>query len=142
MELIEIIGVTLNTGILAVFYTVLGGVISYLLYYFIDEHDEEWENKSTLYQVGDVSIQLAVVGTIAFWITYIIKEAPPIFPVTRELDSLVDTYMSGLFFAYAMFLFLDFLDSKIKFLYHKVFDTHLEKMFPLRKTNKNKSKSN
>lgn len=141
MELSEIFGVTLNTGILAVFYTVVGGIVSYLLYYFIDEHDEDWEKKTTLYQVSDVCIQLAVVGTVAFWLTYIIKEAPPIFPVSRELDSLVDTYMSGVFFAYSMFLFLDFLDSKIKFLYHKVFDTHLEKMFPLRKTNKKKSNS-
>lgn len=141
MELSEILGVTLNSGILAIFYTVIGGVVSYLLYYFVDEHDEEWEKKSTLYQVGDVSLQLAMIGTIAFWITYIIKEAPPIFHVSRELDALVDTYMSGVFFAYAMFLFIDFLDSKIKFLYHKVFDTHLEKMFPLRKTNKKKSKS-
>jgi uncharacterized membrane-anchored protein len=141
MELSEIFGVTLNTGILAIFYTVIGGIVSYLLYYFIDEHDEDWEKKSTLYQVSDVSIQLAVVGTIAFWITYIIKEAPPIFHVSRELDALVDTYMSGVFFAYSMFLFLDFLDSKIKFLYHKVLDTHLEKMFPLRKTNKKKSKT-
>jgi len=141
MELSEIFGVTLNTGILAIFYTVIGGIVSYLLYYFIDEHDEDWEKKSTLYQVSDVSIQLAVVGTIAFWLTYIMKEAPPIFPVSRELDSLVDTYMSGVFFAYSMFLFLDFLDSKIKFLYHKIFVMHLEKMFPLRKTNKKKSKS-
>ena len=141
MQLPEILGVTLNTGILAIFYTVIGGIVSYLLYYFVDEHDEEWERRSTLYQVGDVSLQLASIGIIAFWITYIIKEAPPIFPVSRELDSLVDTYMSGVFFAYAMFLFIDFLDSKIKFLYHKVFDTHLEKMFPMRKTNKKKSKT-
>jgi uncharacterized membrane-anchored protein len=139
MKFQEIIGVTLNTGILAVFYTAIGGVISYLLYYFVDEHDEEWEKKSMWYQLGDVSLQLAFIGTIAFWITYIIKEAPPIFHVSRELDSLVDTYMSGVFFAYAMFLFIDFLDSKIKFLYHKLFDTHLEKMFPVRKTNKKKS---
>ena len=139
MKFQEIIGVTLNTGILAVFYTAIGGVISYLLYYFVDEHDEEWEKKSMWYQLGDVSLQLAFIGTIAFWITYIIKEAPPIFHVSRELDSLVDTYMSGVFFAYAMFLFIDFLDSKIKFLYHKLLDTHLEKMFPVRKTNKKKS---
>jgi len=141
MQLSEIVGVTLNTGILAIFYTVIGGVVSYLLYYFVDEHDEEWEKKSTLYQVGDVSLQLAIIGIIAFWLTYIIRESPPIFHVTRELDGLVDTYMSGVFFAYSMFLFIDFLDSKIKFLYHKVFDTQLEKMFPLRKTNKKKSKS-
>uniref|UniRef100_A0A6C0EP35 Uncharacterized protein n=1 Tax=viral metagenome TaxID=1070528 RepID=A0A6C0EP35_9ZZZZ len=139
MKLEEIIGVTLNTGILAIFYTAIGGIVSYLLYYFVDEHNEEWEQRSTLYQVGDVSLQLAVIGTIIFWITYIIKEAPPIFHVSRELDALVDTYMSGVFFAYSMFLFIDFLDSKIKFLYHKAFDRHFEKMFPLRKTNKKKT---
>jgi hypothetical protein len=109
------------------------------LYFFIDEHNEEWEKKSIWYQVGDVSLQLAVIGNLIFWITYLVRQASPIFHVSRELDELVDTYMSGVFFAYAMFLFIDFLDSKIKFLYHKVFDTHLEKMFPLRKTNKKKS---
>ena len=142
MDLSEIIGVTLNTGILSIFYTAIGGLISYILYYFVDKHDEEWEKKSTLYQVSDVSIQLALIGTIAFWLTYIIKEAPPIFPVSKELDALVDTYISGVFFAYAMFLFIDFLDSKLKFIYHKVFDIHFEKMFPLRKTNKKKSNVN
>jgi uncharacterized membrane-anchored protein len=139
MKLEEIIPVILNTGILAIFYTAIGGVVSYLLYYFVDEHDEEWEKEPLWYQVGDVSLQLAVIGNLAFWITYVIREAPPIFHVSKELDELVDTYMSGVFFAYAMFLFIDFLDSKIKFLYHKVFDTQLEKMFPLRKTNKKKT---
>lgn len=139
MKFQEIVGVTLNTGILAVFYTAIGGVISYLLYYFVDEHDEEWEKKPLWYQVGDVSLQLALIGNIAFWITYVIREAAPIFPISKVLDELVDTYTSGVFFAYAMFLFIDFLDSKIKFIYHKVLDTHLEKMFPLRKTNKKKS---
>ena len=139
MKVEEILGVTLNTSILAVFYTAIGGIISYLLYYFVDDHDEEWEKKSTLYQVGDVSLQLALIGNLAFWITYTIREAAPIFPINKELDELVDTYISGVFFAYAMFLFIDFLDSKIKFLYHKLLDTHLEKMFPLRKTNKKKT---
>ena len=139
MKVEEILGVTLNTSILAVFYTAIGGIISYLLYYFVDDHDEEWEKKSTLYQVGDVSLQLALIGNLAFWITYTIREAAPIFPINKELDELVDPYISGVFVAYAMFLFIDFLDSKIKFLYHKLLDTHLEKMFPLRKTNKKKT---
>jgi hypothetical protein len=141
MELYEILGVTLNTGILAIFYTVIGAVVSYLLYYFVDEHDEEWEKKSTVYQVGDVFLQIASIGIIAFWITYFVKKAPPIFHVSPQLDIMVDSCMFNVFFAYAMFIFADFLDSKIKFIYHKVFDTHLEKMFPLRKTNKKKSKS-
>jgi len=139
MKLEEILPVILNAGILAIFYTAIGGVISYLLYYFVDEHDEEWEKKCISYQLGDVSLQLAVIGNLIFWITYLVRQASPIFHVSKEIDELVDTYMSGVFFAYAMFLFIDFLDSKIKFLYHKVFDTHLEKMFPLRKTNKKKT---
>lgn len=139
MNVSEVVGVTLNAGILSVFYTAIGGLISYLLYFFVDTHDEEWEKQATWKQLADVSLQLAVIGIIAFWLTYIIKEAAPIFPVSKALDELIDTYISGVFFAYAMFLFIDFLDSKIKFLYHKLLDTHLEKMFPLRKTNKKKS---
>lgn len=138
MKIEEIVGVTLNVSILAVFYTALGGIISYLLYYFVDEHDEEWEKKSTMYQLYDVSFQLGLIGVLAFWFTYIIKEAPPLFPVSKELDSLVDTYISGVFFAYAMFLFIEYLDSKIKFLYHKIFDSQIAKFVPSRKMEKKK----
>ena len=135
----EILRVTLNIGILAIFYTVVGGIVSYLLYYVVSEHNEEWERKPTWYQLGDVSIQLASIGTFAFWITYFVKKAPPIFHVSPELDAMVDSCIVNVFFAYAMFLFLDFLDSKIKYLYHKLLETHLERMFPLRKTNKKKT---
>jgi hypothetical protein len=141
MKTEEIIGVTLNISILAVFYTVIGGFISYFLEFFVEPHTPEWEKKSLLYKFGDVSIQLAIVGSLAFWVTYVIREAAPIFPVSRELDHMVDTYASGLFFAYAMFLFLDFLDTKIKFLYHHTLDKHVEKMFPSRKTDKKKTTS-
>ena len=135
----EAIGVTLNTGILSIFYTALGGIISYILYFFVDKHDADWEKKSTWYQVGDVTLQLSIVGTIAFWVTYLIREAAPIFPVSKDLDALVDTYISGVFFAYAVFLFIEHLNTKVKFLYHKMFDHHMEKMFPLRKTDKKKT---
>lgn len=135
----EIVGVTMNASVLAIFYTALGGMISYLLEFFVDEHTEEWEQKPTWYQVGDVSLQLAVIGVLAFWVTYIIREAAPIFPVSKQLDELIDTYISGVFFTYAMFLFIGFLDSKIKFLYHKFLDRHIEKMFRSRKTDRKKS---
>lgn len=140
MKPAEVLGVTLNVSILAIFYTALGGIISYLLYFFVDEHDEEWEKKSTAYQVYDVSFQLAIIGILTFWITYLMREAAPIFPVSKELDLLVDTYVSGLFFAYAMFLFIDYLDSKIKFLYHKMFDSHISKFVPSRKMERQKKR--
>lgn len=139
MELSEIIGVTLNTSILAVFYTTLGGIISYLLGIFVNEPMEEWKMHSIWYQVGSVSMQLSIIGSLAFWITYIIRESAPIFPVSKKLDHLVDTYISGLFFAYAMFLFVNYLDAKIQYVYHELLDTHVEKMFPSRKTNKKKT---
>lgn len=138
MKLEEAIGVTLNTSILAIFYTALGGIISYLLSIFVDEPTEIWEKKPLWYQLSTVSLQLSIIGSLAFWITYLIREAAPIFPVSKELDHLVDTYISGVFFAYAMFLFITYLDAKIKYLYHEILDKHIEKMFPSRKTEGNK----
>lgn len=136
MNLSEIIGVTLNVSILAVFYTALGGLLSYGLYQFVEQHDQDWESKPVWYQLLDVSVQLAIVGIVAFWVTYNIKEASPIFPVSKKMDEMVDTYISGIFFAYAMFLFIEYLDSKIQFLYDKfIGDT-----FALRKMEKNKKK--
>ena len=135
MKTSEVIGVTLNVSILAVFYTALGGLLSYLLSQFIKKHDEEWEKLSPWKQVLDVSIQLAIIGIVAFWITYNIKEAAPIFPVSDKLDAMVDTYISGIFFAYAMFLFIQFLDTKITYLY----DKFLGDTFSLRKMDKSKN---
>jgi len=135
----EILGVTLNTSILAVFYTAVGGIISYLLEVFMNEPMDEWKKNPMWYQVGSVSLQLSIIGSLAFWITYVIREAAPIFPVSKELDELVDTYISGVFFAYAMFLFINYLDDKIQYLYHELLDKHVERMFPSRKTDKKKS---
>lgn len=139
MKLEEILGVTLNTGILSIFYTALGGVLSYVLYYFFDEHDSTWETQSTFYQVGMVSAELIVVGIIAIWSSYIIREAPPIFPVSKELDEFVDTYISGIFFVFAMFIFLDNLGSKLQYLYHKFLGKRESHFLP-RKTDENKTR--
>jgi hypothetical protein len=139
MKLKEILGVTLNTSILAVFYTTIGGILSYLLGFFVEHKTPEWEKRSMFYQIGDVSFQLAIIGAVAFWVTYVMKTAPPIFPIRKGLDEMVDTYISGVFFAYALFLFVDYLDDKIKFIYNRLIGKHLERMFPMRKTNKNKT---
>lgn len=119
MKISEILGATVNVAILAVFYTSIGGLISYLLSFFVYEYDEEWRKESLGFQLLDIIVELSLVAILAFWITYNIKEAPPIFRVSKEMDSLVDTYVSGIFFAYSMFLFLEFLDDKIKYLYQK-----------------------
>jgi len=122
----EILGVTLNVSILAVFYTVLGGIFSYLLYYLVDEHTDEWEQKSFGFQIVDVMFELSFIGIFAFWITYIIRDASPIIPISKDLDVLVDTYISGVFFTFSMFIFLNDLSSKIRFIYDKLFKSKLD----------------
>jgi hypothetical protein len=125
MQWTEILGGTLNIGILACFYTVFGAFVSYLLFNLFDDYNEEWKKQGTLYQVVDVGTELSFVGAISFWLTYIIREYPPIFPIHKILDHEVDAYSSNLFFAFAMFVFLEDLAKKIKHL----FETHLRFWF-------------
>ncbi len=130
MQLTEILGGTLNIAILACFYTLFGALISYLLFHIFDDFNEEWQKASLGYQLLDISAELSLIGIIAFWSSYIVKVSPPIFHVQQTLDHDVDTYISGLFFAYAMFLFLEDLSNKIKFLHTTYFTQHVEKIIP------------
>jgi len=127
----NIILVSLNIGLLAAFYTTIGGLLSYVIYYLFEDHGDKWEKeRSFLYKLTDVLVELTIVGVIAFWITFTIKEYPPMVPMSREMDSLVDTYISAVFFGYSMFIFLDDLTKKIKHLYSLLFKKNFDKIFP------------
>ena len=120
--------ISLNVGLLAAFYTALGGFLSYLIYYLFEDHTENWEkNHSLVYQIVYVLIEITIVGLVAFWITFTFKEAAPLVPMSKQLDSLVDTYISAVFFGYSMFIFLDQLTSKIKFVFNTMFQKHFDK---------------
>jgi hypothetical protein len=45
-------------------------------------------------------------------------------------DILVDSYVSGIFFIFAIFLFLDELTTKYKYLFDKLLKAHFNKIFP------------
>jgi hypothetical protein len=130
MQVSEIIGGSLNIMILAVFYTVLGAFISYILFHLFDDYGKEWEEQGILYQTADVITELTFVGAIAFWTTKVIKEYPPVFTIHTSLDREIDLYISGLFFAFAMFMFLNDLTTKIKYVYEKFLKTQFVRMFP------------
>jgi hypothetical protein len=138
--------VTLNIGLLAVFYTVIGGLTSYTIYYLFDDHGEKWEKRNILYKILDVVTEITLVGMVGFWFTYTIKEYPPIVPMSEQMDALVDTYISAVFFGYSIFIFLEDLSKKIKHLYDFFLKRDFEKVFPegsifdavSRKTDKNK----
>lgn len=121
---------SLNIGILAIFYTLLGGVLSYGMHNLFDDFDEHWKGKGLLFQMFDVCVELIVIGLVAFWTIFYIRDAPPIFPVNKVMDEFVDTYVSGIFFSFSLFLFFGDLESKIKHLYGKLADPVVKKNFP------------
>jgi hypothetical protein len=130
MDLGEFLGGTMNIMILALFYTLIGLLLSVLLYHLFDDCDKEWKAEHLAYQVGDIGLELGIIGSVAFWMTQITRGWAPIFPITKTLDLQIDTYVSGLFFAYAMFLFLEQLSEKVKFLYKQYIHNHIVRFIP------------
>ena len=124
------IQVSLNIGILVIFYTLLGGILSYIMHLFFDEHDTEWEKKSTLFQVVDICVELILLGLIGFWLVFYIGDSPPIFSVSRHIDRLVDSYISGVFFTFSLFVFFEDLSSKIRYVYNNTVHSAIKKHFP------------
>ena len=70
---------TLNISILALFYTFIGLLMSVLLYHLFDDCDETWKSEKLAYQLGDIFVELGIIGTVAFWTTYVIRDYAPIF---------------------------------------------------------------
>lgn len=123
--------VSLNIGLLAAFYTTVGGLLSYVIYYLFEDHGDKWEKShGLLYKIFDVIVELTIVGVVAFWVTFVIKEYPPIVPMSKSMDELVDTYISAVFFGYSMFIFLEDLTKKIKHIYDQIFKEKFDKIFP------------
>ena len=122
--------VTLNAALLAIAYTLLGVLVSFLLYYLFDDFDPEWTKRPVWYHFLDVSLEISFISVIAFWSAHIIEHAPPIFPVRKVLDTLVDSYISGIFYVFAVFVFMDGLTDKLKFLYTELFGPHFDKYLP------------
>jgi len=130
MNLTEKFGVTINAALLAILYTLFGLFISYMFYHIFDEFDEKWIKQTELYKFSDVSIEIIIIAVVAFWSAHIVEQLPPFFPVRKELDTLVDGYISGIFFIFAIFLFLDELTEKLKYLHEEYMGPHVRRWVP------------
>ena len=124
------IAVSINAALLAIMYTVFGAFISYLFYHLFDESDDKWKERSDLYKFTDVIVEIVIIAIIAFWSSRLTDMLPAFVPVRKELDNLVDGYISGIFFIFAMFLFLDELTEKLKYLYDSFLGGHFSKLLP------------
>lgn len=122
--------VTINASLLAIFYTLLGVFVSFVLYYVFDEYDDKWKNHSIGFQLADVSLEISILSIIAFWSAHVIEIAPPVLYVRKELDLLVDSYISGIFYVFAVFVFMNDLTEKLKFIFDTSLGNHFAKIFP------------
>lgn len=130
MDLFMFLGVSLNIGILAIIYTILGAFFSYVFYHIFDEFDEKWKKRSDLFKFSDVCLELFLVSVYAFWTSEVVKTVTPFFAIGNKYDKIVDDYISGIFFIFAIFIFLDDLTEKLKSLYEIHIGKHFEKIFP------------
>lgn len=127
-----------DIAILAIFYTFFGALVSYGFYYLFDEYGPEddpprgkdWEKHSIWYQLYDICFEIALIALVSFWVTFNINTRAPIFPVPSHLAAYVDTYSTGMFFMFTIFLFMDDLSSKLKFVYNKILGDHFDWIFP------------
>ena len=127
-----------NLAALAIFYSFLGALVSFVMYYIFDEYgpDEnpprgvEWAGKGTLFQVYDIIVEISIISSVSFWVTYMINTSAPIFPMRPVLSSLVDSYTTGMFFMYTVFLFSNDFTNKLKHLYQETLGRVFDKIFP------------
>lgn len=126
----EVIFMSLNASVLAILYTIFGALISYFFYHIFDDFDEKWRERSELYKFADVLVEIVAIALAAFWSSQLIQQLPPLFSVKKHLDIMVDSYISGIFFIFAMFLFLDELTEKLRFLHDEYLGHHLLTILP------------
>lgn len=126
----EHLAVTGNAAILAVIHTVYGAFISYLFFYLFDEFDDSWKARSNLYQLTDITVEIMLIAMFGYWASEATLLIPPIFPTSKAKEIAVDGWVSGIFFVIALFLFLDGLNEKLKYIQNIYFEKLFNSWLP------------
>jgi hypothetical protein len=119
----QVFNLTVNLVCIAIFYMFLGVLLSWLLWRAFPKYGPEWEKQSDLYQLVDVSVEVSVIVVVTFWLTYWIHSIIPVLPITRDLEGYIESFGGQVIFVYAVFVFLEGLDDKLRHVYHDFFGT-------------------
>ena len=126
--------VTANITIFSIMYAIAGGFLSFVLYYLFDTYkppeSTEWEKKGLAFQFTDIALEISIIGLVAFWLVYFINVSTPIIPIRKGLEDFVDSYTSGLFFMFAIFIFLDDFSNKMKYVFNHFLGNIFDRVFP------------
>ena len=120
----HILNLTLNLVFIAIFYLFLGGLLSWSMWRIFPEFNEQWEKQSNLYQLADVSMEISIVVIVAFWTTYFVHSFIPVLSVNSALEGYLESFGGQMVFIYAVFVFLDTLDDKLKHVFNDFFGTN------------------
>ena len=132
----DALAVSANIVLFSLVYAAAGAILSFIFYYTFDvynpkkEDGRDWENKGMFFQIADVVIEISLVSVAAFWLVHYINTTTPIIPVRRGLEHFIDSYTSGLFFFFTIFIFLDDLSNKLKYVFHQLLDHVFDNYFP------------
>jgi len=119
----HVLNLTLNLVCIAIFYVFLGGLLSWIMWRIFPQFNEQWEKQSNMYQLADVSMEISIIVIVAFWTTYFVNSFIPILPVTSVLEGYLESFGAQMVFIYAVFVFLDTLDDKLKHVFNDFFGT-------------------
>ena len=119
----HIFNLTINLIFMSIFYVFLGGLLSWSMWRVFPDFDENWEKQSNLYQLADVCAEVSVIIFVCFWVTYYVNSLIPVLPVTSPLEGYLESFGGQTMFIYAVFVFLNTLDDKLKHVFHDFFGT-------------------
>jgi hypothetical protein len=119
----HIFSLTINLMCIAIFYVFLGCLLSWCMWRVFPEFNENWEKQSNVYQLADVSMEVSIIIIVAFWTTYLVNSFIPVLPISSALEGYLESFGGQTIFVYAVFVFLDTLDDKLKHVFHDFFGT-------------------
>jgi hypothetical protein len=120
----QVFNLTVNLVCIAIFYMFLGVLLSWCLWYVFPKYGPEWEKQNNIYQLIDVSVEVSIIVVSTFWITYMVHSIIPVLPITRDLESYIESFGGQIIFVYAVFVFLEGLDDKLRHVYHDFLGTN------------------
>ena len=131
MKLSGFLSITTVVIILAILYTTIGILTSFVLHYLFDEFDGEWKRRSPLYHLADVTLEISILASVSFWSSLAITYFEPLLPVTKAFGSLIETHVSSTFFLFAIFVFMDELTFKLQHINRIHLAPIFDEIFPM-----------
>jgi len=111
------VSLTINLILLAIFYVIIGFLVSYGIGLFFPDYTEEWKKEPLWLRLADVTAEVSLLVVASFWVTYFARFVIPVIPLKPSLEHYLEQYAGNTMFVYAIFIFFNDLSDKLIFLF-------------------------